>query len=689
MSRQSTIVLALLTASSLGSAPAAEESRFEQTYSRSQYVHWIDLYDAQDQRIDPTAEGTPPYSPRFTCGRCHDYAAIAGGHHFNGRREASPAGRPGEPWIWTDQRTGTQIPLSYRGWPGTYAPDSLGISTRDFVLKFGHHLPGGGPGETVPKTSDKTKEAKAGAAGEAEGAEGKQEQSKAKPSKAEVEANRWKLSGLLDIDCMFCHGNDHTYSPEAWWEQVKEENFAWAPTVALGIGRVEGKVSGLPDDFDPATVAADSRNKLPVTTFTLLRVNGEKKVFFDVIRKPSNNVCYYCHSTYPGDEHAAPDWNRDEDVHLRAGFACADCHGNGIDHHTVRGFEGETHPTGEATHTLSCVGCHLNDDEGGGRMGAPKPQHKGLPPLHFEKLSCTACHAGPSIETQAKPVRTSLAHSLGLPTHPGAEVPPGIKQPVMLRDNGKLYPHRMVWPAFWGQKRGEAITPLNPDAVYEATRKTLRVRSSSDFRSTMLDVKLSSADKKEILGEERSKLKEEELTDEEKAKLAGAIEARGRQQWQEKLVAALTELKGIITEEGAEPVFVSAGKVYRLGAEGAVETFEHAAAEPYAWKFGHDVRPARLSLGAKGCRDCHALGAALFESTVAAAGQAPDDSPPTHAMHELAGYDKTKLDAWAASFQGRTAFKFFGYGAMSVVALVFVAFVLQGITGLLRFGRRR
>ena len=29
-----------------------------------------------------------------------------------------------------------------------------------------------------------------------------------------------------------------------------------------------------------------------------------------------------------------------------------------------------------------------------GRMGAPEPIHKGLPPVHLEKLSCTACHSG-------------------------------------------------------------------------------------------------------------------------------------------------------------------------------------------------------------------------------------------------------------------------------------------------------
>lgn len=674
MSRYLTLTILLLVVVCLNLTLGSEDSRFSKTNSRSQYVHWIDLYDANDKRIDSTAETAPPYSPQFTCGRCHDYKAIVSGHHFNAPDKTVAAGRPGEPWIWTDERTGTQIPLSYRGWMGTYDPGSLGISSRDFVLKFGHHLPGGGPGEMVPEVPEKA-EAAAG--------------DKAEETKEAIEAKRWKLSGLLNVDCMICHGNDHAFSQEAWWNQIQDENFAWASTVALGIGNVEGKVADLKDDFDPETAGEDSKQKLPTMTYNLGRVNGEKKVFFDVIRKPANNACYYCHSTNPVGEHAHADWTRDEDVHLRAGFACADCHRNGIAHHTVRGYEDEANPSGEDVATLSCRGCHMNEGHGGGRMGAPKPLHKGLPPLHFDRLACTACHSGPKLEGQAELLQTSMAHALGLPTHESGDIPPGIKAPVMVRDGGMLYPHRAVWPAFWGQMTENEITPLNPDAVYDATRKTFRVRRGSSLTDAVMDVKLSSSDKKELLGEERAKVKDDELTEEEKAKLDELIATKARENWQEKLVGGLNAVKEIISEEGAEPVFVSAGKVYRLTGEDTVESFEHQAAKPYMWKFAHDVRPARQSLGVKGCYDCHTLGAPLFESTVTAVGQAPDDEPVSHTMHELAGYDKLKIDAWAVSFLGRKAFKYFGYAAMAVVGLVLLAYTLRGITALLALIHRR
>ncbi len=78
-----------------GTAAGAEESRFAMTHSRSQYVHWIDLYDATDTKIDPSDPHAPPYSPVFTCGRCHDYEAIAHGYHFNAMQKLADCGAAG------------------------------------------------------------------------------------------------------------------------------------------------------------------------------------------------------------------------------------------------------------------------------------------------------------------------------------------------------------------------------------------------------------------------------------------------------------------------------------------------------------------------------------------------------------------------------------------------------------------
>lgn len=554
-------------------------------------------------------------------------------------------------------------------------PGNLGLG---FCVEIRTPSPRGGPGEP-PEPADEEAESEIPADAPAEGEEEEEEE----------DPPKWSLSGQLNVDCMICHSNDRSYSPEVWWEQIEDENFAWAPTAALGMGHVDGEVSRLPDDFDPATVEENSRHKLPQTTYAPLRTNGENKVFFDVIRKPHNNACYYCHSTRLVGEGAGPDWTHDEDVHLRAGMSCSDCHRNGIEHHTVRGYEGEEHPTGESVATLSCRGCHMGESADGGRLGAPKPLHKGLPPLHFEKMSCTSCHSGPRPSEQAMGLQTALAHGLGLPSHEPDDIPPGIVTPVLMRDGETLYPHRMMWPAFWGTMKGEAITPLNPDGAYEALRRTVRVRRGDSFTEYMSEVKLSREDKVKLLGEERGKVSESKLTDEEKAKLAEFAESKAMDAFREKLAAALEALKEIIADEGAEPVYVSGRKAYRLAGDGAVEEFEHQAAEPYAWKLGHDVRPARWSSGVGGCYECHSAGAPIFEGTVAAVGPAPDDTPVSTAMYEFSDFDKNMLDAWNQSFQGRSAFKWLGFISTGAVALILLAYLLLGVNGVAGLLRRK
>ena len=693
-----------------GFAVGAEESRFAMTHSRSQYVHWIDLYDGADRRIDPTDPNAPPYSPVYTCGRCHDFEAISHGYHFNAMEKLQHAGRAGEPWIWTDTRTGTQIPMSYRGWPGTYDPRDLGISSWDFILKFGRQLPG--------HTSGAPRVGSAGEAGEEVSARDEEtgdETVTKKEANAESAADsapdlpadngRWKLSGQLAIDCMMCHSRDTGYSPEAWWEQITKQNFAWAPSVALGIADVDGDVSKLPDDFAPEAKPAtgeegaepastDDGPRLPKITYRPLRMNAEKKVFFDVAHKPSNDACYYCHTTrVTGTGESAP-WTHDEDVHLRAGILCADCHRNGVGHDTVRAYEGEVHPTGANVATLSCRGCHLGGqgDEvqfAGGRLGAPKPLHRGLPPIHLERLSCTACHSGPRPGAEALQVQTAMAHGLGIPTHAlNTETEPALVAPVMLRTDEMLYPHRMVWPAFWGEVKDSKITPLNPEAVNDALKRILRVRRNSTFTETLAKVQLKSEDKIPVLGEERAKISESELTEAERAKLAAFVKAKEVEAFQEKLAEALKELKKTIKTDGAEPVYVAGGRAYRLGKEDQVEAFANPAAEPYAWKLAHDVRPARWSTGATGCFECHSLGAPLFDGTVTAMGPALDSDPPSEKMAELAGYDRTQIDYWNQSFQGRTAFKWLGFISAGVVGLVLLSFLFLGVNGLFGVVRR-
>ena len=98
--------------------------------------------------------------------------------------------------------------------------------------------------------------------------------------------------------------------------------------------------------------------------------------------------------------------------------------------------------------------------------------------------------------------------------------------------------------------------------------------------------------------------------------------------------------------------------------------------------------PEGLLNVAVGCYECHAAGSPILEGQVTALGPAPDESPRTEDMYEFTGYDRQKMDAWNASFRGRTLFKYFGFAATGVVGLVLLSYLMAAVNGLTGIFRR-
>lgn len=670
-------------------------SRFALSDSRADYVHWIELYDADSTLIDPTAENPRPYSTEMTCGRCHDYDSISHGWHFNAAEPGATIGRPGQPWIWNDPRTGTSLPLSYRRWEGTYDPDSLGLTRWSVAAKFGGYLPGGGVGseaslkktQTSEEDSDSVKPDEPAADASDDSAPQTDEASQEDSEEYKSE-DRSAITGPMPVDCMLCHrGTASAYSPVEWSEQIESQNFAYAPTVAAALATIEGSMKSIKEPIDPNN--AERQAELPKLKYDATRFRSDGKVFFDVVRKPRNESCYHCHTNVPTEQIGLSRWEHDTDFHVQAGMACADCHRNGIDHHIVRGYEGEQLPTGKSLPSLSCQGCHIGSNESTnaaddalvGRLGAPKPEHRGLPPLHFEKLSCTACHSGPQLSETPARWMNSITHQLGHKEHRVGDELPGIIGPVMLpidqefkvnASTGKYTPHKLTWPSFWGVIEDGKLRPLNPDQAFELTRKATKVRK--DFREELATVKLSLKDREAILGEDRAKAKPEELTAEETAKLDAEIAKRAEIQAKQAVYAALDDIEKAIPNSRA--VHVSGGVIrakwntinkFQIMDDASYANFM----KPYAWAIGHDVRPARQSLGAKGCVECHSNNAPFFAAAVTPVATMDRIESESKSALELQGADFIRLSLWNQMFGGRTWFKYAAFVSIGL-ALFFV-----------------
>jgi hypothetical protein len=608
-----------LWALAVPAARAAEAEGPLRTDSPVPYTHRIALYDAAGEVIAPADNPARPWSPRATCGKCHDYETIASGWHFNEGLSGAAGGRPGEPWILADARTGTQLPLSARGWAGTWTPAQAGLSQWAMIRLFGRHMPGGGLGERAIADD---KDPQAG----------------------------WAASGALEIDCLACHDASRRHDQAERARQIAERNFKWTPTAAAGLGLVRGSAAAVQaeaapiDEADPLFELGAIPAQGPKIFYDAARFDADGRVFLDLTRRPEAQRCEFCHAQKLADQSPGDAWQADPDVHLAAGLRCADCHRNGLDHAIVRG------DAGARDHGLSCAGCHYGQGAaqapGGptaGRLGSPAHDHPGLPALHFEELACTACHSGPWPGEATRPMQTALAHGLGLTSRERtAATPPLIEGPVFLKGaDGRIAPHKLLWPAFWAALDGKnELHPILPEDVARLAAGVFKA---------------------------------------EKAAPGGKPLSRGD------IAKALAALAHAPQIEGV-PVYVAAGRLHRLDKAGALIEEDHAGAKPYAWPLAHTVRPGAQALGAGGCADCHAPDSAFYFATLRRA--APADLGATSAtltrMIDLMGEEAEEVVAWGWMFRLRPYFK---YAAFALAGLLSLALLLAALRGLDRMSR--
>jgi hypothetical protein len=563
--------------------------------SRGQPAHIIALRDPEGETIQPGDRRAMPFSVTQTCGGdCHDVAAISRGWHFNAALPGVPAGRKGQPWLLVDRETATQIPLSYRTWPGTYRPQQLGIGSHEFALRFGGRMPGG----VAPDGADHA---------------------------------RWSVSGNLEVNCLACHDASPAYDQAEYGRQVAMENFRYAPTSASGLALVTGSSKEMPDLFDyllPASVEDSLQSKIPKVEYAASRFLPSGKMAFDIVREVKSSRCYYCHTNADVDLTGTSRWKASEDIHEARGITCVQCHRNGLDHMITRGSEGG------AAVSLSCEGCHKE----GNAMGAPHPDHEGIPPIHFAKLTCTACHSGPLPAANTRQLKNGMTHGLGeYNVNKASRTLPHLYYPVFARqDDGKIGPNRLIWPAFWGRLRQGSVVPLHPEQVKKALQKGKLSAPLSP------DGSWSNAD----------------------------------EHWVEQVLRILDE----DAQAGGSAVYVAGGKLRRLDGAGHIRAEDHAQAQPYLWPIAHDVRPATQALGAKGCQDCHATDSALFFGNVAVDSPLAADRAVVWKMNRFEkDLDVAYQARLARTWQYRGWLKAIGLLAAALLLLVLLAYALRGI----------
>ncbi len=536
-------------------------------------VHRLTPRDFDDGKVSPSASLPAPFSQAKTCGQCHDVQAAHGGSHFRTGLDTNdaPASVQVEPWFWADEELGLAIPLSLHGQPGAFAPRDLGLAAFEWTKMFGRSFPGGGVG-----CDSRAMEEEAGP------------------------RQRWFVTGPLEANCLACHQQDDVYDSSEWARQVLRENFTGAAVAASGLGAVEG----MNERLDSAWAAAENPDehlfKVPQKViYDMTRFDTKQRCVFPV-GKPKSERCLACHAV---SEKGMPSHQILGDVHLQRGMACVDCHKNGMDHRIS---------------TTSCRKCH-EEPAGAG----PKPHHAGIPLVHFEKLTCTVCHAGVTKGGQRAQVRTSRANRVGIYGRvQWATDCPYIVEPVFMKGaNGKIAPHRVMWPSYFVSiSTNGTVAPLRLDAV-----KGLKA-------------------------------------------LAGVTNGLTKAL----AAAALGELKAATPT--AEFAFVGHGMLWKADGSNLVAS-AHAAARPVSWPVGHDVRPARMARGANPakCADCHTGSSDFFQAKIAPAGPFADAGVEPISQADLMGVSACYHAMLGSTFAMRPMLKVFMWTVFAVILLFLMA----------------
>ena len=574
------------------------------------------LKSEDGQVIDPQQTSAKPYSPKQTCGACHDYEKITAAYHFTQGFGEKP----------------TQTQVDRIGWassPGNHggnwcspaalyfylSPEQntdraeIDMTSYTFLSKCGVCHPGGGSAEFDRQGRRYDHWMADPASGFADGAEN--------DLHGDYHQAQWLASGVMEADCLLCHLPG--YNMSARNQQVRSLNYRWAATVGSGLGQVSGTVKD---------------GEQPETTYVQSMFRSDGKLELPIVRSPPDESCLACHEQ-PGWKKRGANYRARTDVHLQAGMRCVDCHPAGssasdprissyLDHGIAKGDDpgGLVHNHLDNT-VRSCRECHDT-----GARGGPIAKHLGLPPLHLERMECQTCHVpqrlvkpisiqssavfndAPRISQDGKQLWTFYGPEGKWRNHYGFlqmmgydHKPTEPFRPTLIRYQGTIRPANRVHSAWPGIEVDNQSALLQP-RMQDIRGMWLEHRDDPTRYPSLAQIQDDDAD--------------------------GVAEV-DRPEEIDALIEAVTQRLADVQfpMESRRVVWVLNERIYRSGTEYRQIDKETWEASPFAnvHTYNHDVYPARAAIGANGCTDCHAPDSDFFYASVLTRPFDPEGGP--------------------------------------------------------------
>jgi len=434
----------------------------------------------------------------------------------------------------------------------------------------------------------------------------------------------WNRSGVIEADCNLCHLPEYDYKSRN--DHLAKFNFKWMATVGSGLAVVEGSIKD--------TVEVKVK-------YNLAKFGPDGKVSMHLVREPRNETCLNCHSK-PQWKKRGSSFTEFTDVHIAKGVKCVDCHVSGsmasdprIKGKEVHQFGKGDDPSGWVRNDLDNTVRTCNDCHTTGYLNAPIAKHLWLPDLHLDKLSCQVCHI-PQRKVKSALVQVSDIYN------PGTKISPPPKYVWTFYDQNMNYwnhygeltmftakdqPSDPFIPRY-AKYKGQ-IFPVNAvhsawPGIYTEGKKGLDQPKMKDIYGMWMTHRKDKSKYPEL-----SKIIDNNSDTIPEVNTAEEIDA-----FINSVTVCLTDLGYDLT--GKKVVWVNNDKMYLNGTDYKMLEKETWESSPYAsvYKYSHDVFPANVGLGIKGCTDCHSLKSDMFYAQIVKYPFGDDGNPVTEPQYK-------------------------------------------------------
>jgi len=557
-----------------------------------------------------TIKTTVPYSPKKTCGTCHDYHRITNGYHFQqGRTDG--AGKiiinddfnPKYPWnlssgMYGKHMIGYAHPIQLAKKVNQHYSE-IDKSSFFFVQNCGVCHPGGGFGELDRRGNLYYDEENKKFGYELSGDNPMLDGDYTPFNNGETGfRSPWDKSGLSEGDCLICHLRGYQWKERG--ATLRGRLFKYGPTIGAGWATVTFS----PDDF--GNPRAEEIN----IDYSKKEIAEFDNLHLQIVKRPSDENCWFCHAISDGRKRGRQ-WSLETDAHKAKGLDCISCHPSDKDHNFAKGNTIQETVRDDLDNTMnSCEDCHYKRKD----KRAPRYKHP-FSPRHMKRIACQTCHipfqtaSADLVYDHASTGETRIYETSKFlsidPLDPKKSIQrtQNLWYPTVREFKGRILPFKSLIVVYWGDldEKANVVRPIHLWKIRDLKKPPLKDDDGDGVPE------INSLDE---------------------------------------IKAFLKELKGkdkFGNSIAQHPVLIKGGFLYQLDKKGEVEKIKHEQAETHDFSLSHNVMFGPNVIGSKGCKDCHTKYSPFFLRRVLLDPYDDKGNPVYIETWERMGIDKEKL----------------------------------------------